>query len=70
MHAGMTSKSARRDRPRDGLRSKGLTLVELIIAVTILSVLSLVAMPLARVQLMREKERELRSALRENPHCY
>jgi general secretion pathway protein G len=45
--------------------SRGLTLVELIIAVTILSVLSLVAMPLARVQLMREKERELRSALRE-----
>jgi len=33
--------------------------------VTILSVLSLVAMPLARVQLLREKERELRSALRE-----
>ena len=32
---------------------------------TILSVLSLVAMPLARVQLLREKERELRSALRE-----
>lgn len=44
---------------------RGLTLIELIIAVTILSVLSLVAMPLARVQLMREKERELRSALRE-----
>jgi general secretion pathway protein G len=40
-------------------------LVELIIAVTILAILSLVAMPLARVQLMREKERELRSALRE-----
>jgi len=47
------------------LSCRGLTLIELIIAVTILSVLSLVAMPLARVQLMREKERELRSALRE-----
>ncbi len=47
------------------LSSRGLTLIELIIAVTILSVLSLVAMPLARVQLLREKERELRSALRE-----
>lgn len=47
------------------LPSKGLTLIELIIALTILSVLSLVAMPLARVQLMRERERELRSALRE-----
>ena len=50
---------------RSSLRSKGLTLIELIIAVTILSILSLVAMPLARVQLMRERESELRSALRE-----
>jgi len=65
MHPGLNSKSARRTRSRHGLRSKGLTLVELIIAVSILSILSLVAMPLARVQLMREKERELRSALRE-----
>ena len=50
---------------RGALSSNGLTLIELIIAVTILSILSLVAMPLARVQLMREKERELRSVLRE-----
>ena len=50
---------------RRALSSNGLTLIELIIAVTILSILSLVAMPLARVQLMREKERELRSVLRE-----
>ena len=64
MHA-ITPRSARRDRARCALRSKGLTLIELIIAVTILSILSLVAMPLARVQLMRERERELRSALRE-----
>ncbi|MBI3896280.1 MAG: type II secretion system protein [Acidobacteria bacterium] len=44
---------------------RGLTLVELIVAVAILSVLSLVALPLARVQVKRERERELRSALRE-----
>ena len=65
MHAIITPRRARRDRARCALRSKGLTLIELIIAVTILAILSLVAMPLARVQLMRERERELRSALRE-----
>ena len=43
----------------------GLTLVELIVAATLLAILSLVALPLARVQLMRERERELRRALRE-----
>ena len=65
MRPGRNSKSTRGDRPRHRLGAKGLTLVELIIAVSILSILSLIAMPLARVQLMREKERELRSALRE-----
>jgi len=44
---------------------RGLTLVELIVAATLLSILSLVAMPLARVQLKRERERELRQSLRE-----
>ena len=48
-----------------GRATDGLTLVELIVAVTLLAVLSMVAMPLARVQLMRERERELRYALRE-----
>ena len=52
-------------RRRHALPPKGLTLIELIVAVTILSVLSMVAIPLARVQLMRERERELRRALRE-----
>jgi len=50
---------------RRALPSKGLTLIELIVAVTLLSVLSMAAIPIARVQLMRERERELRRALRE-----
>ena len=52
-------------RRKHALPPKGLTLIELIVAVTILSILSMVAIPLARVQLMRERERELRRALRE-----
>lgn len=50
---------------REGRGQKGLTLVELIVAATILSVLSTAALPLARVQLRRERERELRRTLRE-----
>lgn len=43
----------------------GLTLIELVVAAGILSVLSTVALPLARVQLRRAQEKELRAALRE-----
>ena len=50
---------------RRRLPSQGLTLIELIVAVTLLSILSMAALPIARVQLMRERERELRRALRE-----
>lgn len=41
----------------------GLTLVELIVVVAILSVLATAAVPLARFQVKREKERELRRDL-------
>jgi general secretion pathway protein G len=41
----------------------GLTLIELIITVTILSVLSTAAIPIARFQVKRQKERELRRDL-------
>lgn len=51
-----------RQQPRS---SRGLTLIELIIAFTILLVLSTLALPLARVQLRRENERDLRRNLRE-----
>lgn len=44
---------------------RGFTLVELIVAFTILSLLTVMAVPLARYRVRREKERELRWALRE-----
>lgn len=43
----------------------GLTLVELIVAFTIMLLLTTMAVPLARSKVRREKERELRYALRE-----
>lgn len=46
-------------------RQRGLGLVELIIAFTILTLLTSLALPLARFKVRREKERELRYALRE-----
>lgn len=44
-------------------RERGLTLVELIVAVTILLILTGAALPVARVRVKREKERQLRHAL-------
>ena len=42
---------------------RGLTLVELIVAITILLILTGAAIPIARVRIQREKERELRRDL-------
>jgi general secretion pathway protein G len=42
---------------------RGLTLIELIVAITIISILMGAALPIARVSMKREKERELRRAL-------
>jgi general secretion pathway protein G len=44
-------------------RERGFSLLELIVAATILSILTLMALPLARVTIQREKERQLRAAL-------
>jgi len=44
---------------------RGLTLVELIVAFTIMMLLTAMAVPLARAKVRRERERELRWALRE-----
>jgi general secretion pathway protein G len=44
---------------------RGLTLVELIVAFTIMLLLTTMAVPLARGRVRRERERELRYALRE-----
>jgi len=41
----------------------GLTLLELVVAAAILSVLTMMALPLARLTVKREKEKELRRAL-------
>jgi general secretion pathway protein G len=52
----------------DTLRRRGqsgLSLVELIVAFTILALLASMAVPLARYRVRREKEKELRYALRE-----
>ena len=43
----------------------GLSLVELIVAFTIMALLSTMAVPLARYKVRREKEKELRYSLRE-----
>jgi len=44
---------------------KGMTLVELIVAFTIMLILSSLAVPLARSKVRAERERDLRAALRE-----
>jgi general secretion pathway protein G len=44
---------------------RGLTLVELIVSFTILTLLTTMAVPLARYKVRREREKELRFALRE-----
>jgi len=48
---------------RRARRSRGFTLMELIVATTILVILTGMAIPLARVTIKREKERELRQDL-------
>jgi general secretion pathway protein G len=44
---------------------RGLTLIELVVAFTILMVLTMMAIPIARFRIRREKEHDLRLALRE-----
>ena len=46
-----------------GRRSRGVTLIELIVAITILLILTGAAVPIVRVQIKREKEVELRRDL-------
>lgn len=48
---------------RNKTRARGFTLMELIVATAILSILTMMALPLARVTIQREKEKQLRQAL-------
>jgi len=50
-------------QPNRSRRSSGFTLVELIVATTILMILTTLALPLARVTIKRDKEHELRHDL-------
>jgi general secretion pathway protein G len=54
-----------RNRERPACNEAGFTLVELIVAFTILLALTAMAVPAARAQIRREREVELRRALRE-----
>ena len=48
---------------RSGRGERGFTVLELIVATTILLILTSMALPLARVTIKREKEKQLRQAL-------
>ena len=50
---------------RKFLSQSGMTLLELVVASAILAILASAALPLARVTIRRQKERDLRIALRE-----
>lgn len=58
-----TRRVARQLAPASG--EAGLTLIELIVAFSLMLILSTMAVPVARVKVQREKERRLRSALTE-----
>jgi general secretion pathway protein G len=56
-------KRSRFHQERDTRTARGFTLLELIIATTILLILSTMAVPMARLSIKREKERRLRTDL-------
>jgi general secretion pathway protein G len=49
--------------PKQARRERGMTIIELIVAITIMMVLTGLVLPLGRVVIQRQKERDLRRAL-------
>jgi general secretion pathway protein G len=47
------------------LRARGFSLIELVITITVLTILTLGVMPLVKVAVRRQKEQQLREALRQ-----
>jgi general secretion pathway protein G len=62
-HHAFSASRAGREQPALPKRAPGFTLLELIVAVTIMTILTMMALPLARVTIQREKEKQLRQAL-------
>ena len=62
---GEPGRTERQRRVTTKRGQRGMTLVELIVAFTILALLSTLAVPLAAYKVKRDKERDLRYALRE-----
>jgi general secretion pathway protein G len=60
---GLQSSPSQSCRRCQATPQRGFTLLELIVAATILAVLTLMALPLARITIQREREKQLRQAL-------
>jgi len=58
-------KSAGRRVPLRTMRESGFSLIELVITITVLSILTLGVLPLVKVSVKRQKEQELRETLRQ-----
>jgi general secretion pathway protein G len=69
MEGVMLRSSKTKGLPRRRKSQAGLTLVELIVAFSILLILSTMAVPLARYQVRRQREKDLRAALQDMRHA-